>query len=379
MAWPTDGNPTPASPPAATSPPPAAPAPASPPPPASPPTVPASGPGTSGTVPASGTTNPTPAVPQTAPVSVPGFNAGSSPATQATQPTMPAAAQQPDFGTQFQQQFGMGIDQAKLLLSMGYQAYQRAGQPASPPPAAAQPPTPANPFGLPQFDHRLLSLVGKDQNGNLVPLPGAPPDAVVKIQEYQEAFRKAQQDFFTDPMKALAPLIQQEAQKVAQQLYQQQYQQQQTATFAEQTVQENKDWLFEKNAQGGVQMRFDPATGREVAILTPLGNFYNQQLLAARQSGIENPQARHQYAIAQVQNALYQQRLQQLQAPAAGQQAAQQFVQTQAQHPPAAAPAPAVIPVQPTQTSLRDAMRASFQQNGLSDDAVVQQINRRAG
>lgn len=367
--------------PVATSPPPAATAPASPPPPASPPTVPASGPGVSGTVPGSGTTNPTPAAPQTAPATapapaVPGFGAAASPASQALIPTAP----QVDFATQFQQQFGMGLDQAKLLLTMGYQQYQRnTQQPVSPPAPAATPATPKNPFGIPQFDHRLLQFVGKDNQGNLVAMPGAPPDAVLRVQEYQDSFRDAQRKFYENPMEALGPLIQQEAKKVAETLYQQQFQQHQTAGFAEQVVKENEGWLFERNQQGGVQMVFDPANGREVGVLSPLGRFYNQKLQEARQSGIENPQARHNYAFALVQNVIYQHRLQQAGAPAAGQQAGQQFLQTQVNNPPATAPAPAVIPPQNPSTSLRDVMRQSFQQNGLTDDAVSNQINRRAG
>ena len=352
------GTPTPT--PAATTPP--APAPSQTPPASpSPAPAPVSGPGSSGT-PGSGTPNPTPAAPSPAPIT-------------------PATPPQIDFDTQFRQRLGMSLDQAQLLLSMGYRAYQQQGQ-AAPAQVPAQP-TPAqqaaNIFGLPQFDMNLLNFVGRDDQGRLQLLPGAPPDAAIRVQEYQEKLRQVQQQFWSDPMKFLGPVIQRQAEEIAGRVFQGQFQQTQHQQFARQTLQANEGWLYERDASGQTQHQFNPATGRQEPVLSAAGRAYRQFVVEAHQAGIQDPARQHQYAITSLQNQLMQARLAQLQAPQQQQQANGQFLQQAAQQtPPPAAGANPVVPVQQPKT-LRQAMLDQMNANGITDDVLRQQMaNPRA-
>src|SRR5262249_48299527 len=104
---------------------------------------------------------------------------GPAPVSQPTPtPVPPVAPQALDFDAEFARRMGMSLGQAQALLPLGYQAYQRQlqAQPSAQANPAAQ--QPANPFGLPEFDYRLLDMVQRDASGNIVPVPGAPPDAV---------------------------------------------------------------------------------------------------------------------------------------------------------------------------------------------------------
>lgn len=358
----------------------ATPAPAAAPPtpsaPATPPAAPssASGPGFSGVASGSGTPNPTPSVPPT----TPGFNAASAPA----QPAVPAPAA-PDFNSQFQQQFGMTRDQAQMLISMGYKTYQ--GQ-QTPPAAALQPQPgaaaaqPANPFGLPKFDTGLLSMVGRDPaTGQLVNLPGAPPDAAWQVQQYQEKLRDVQTQFWQDPMKFLGDQVKAQVQAEAQRVYEQQFGgfQQQQAT--DRILQDNSSWLFATDAQGQVQQQFNPATGRMERQLSPYGQFYAQQVQRLVAQGVRDPQAQHEYATQALQNALMIQERQRQQAPAAGAAAGQNFTQQAAANQLPAAPPPSVnLPPAAPGVSLRERMRQNLDANGLSNEVISQQLNRVA-
>jgi hypothetical protein len=166
----------------------------------------ASGPGSSGVGGGSGTPNPTPAVtPNQSPAAgaqpagTPGFNAASSPATQAAAAAQGQAGQagatnivpaaqppQYDFDGEFQKRYGVHPSQAQLLMQMGYRQYVGQQQAALPAQAGQAQPQ-AHPWGIPQFDERLLQYVEKDPaTGQLRVLPGGPPDAAIQVQKYHE-------------------------------------------------------------------------------------------------------------------------------------------------------------------------------------------------
>jgi hypothetical protein len=352
-----------------------APAPTPSPSPSTPPTPavqsPASGPGSSGTA-GSGTYNPTPAVPTPAPTPTP------TPAA----PVDPLASLSPELRTQFlaAQDRARQFDQYQHLIPLGYAAYQRqmqgGGNPTPAAPAPGQPQAKKNPFGLPDFDHNLLNFIRRDPEGRLVMDPGAPPDAAIRVQQYQEQLQKVQREFWSDPGRFLAPMIEERAQEVARRLYQEQNQQQTAQTFTQKVLQDNAQWLYEVN-NGQPVMQFDPTTGQNRPVLSGAGRLYAQHVQAAHARGITDPQTQHEFAFAQVQNALYAARFQQLNAGTQQQQANQNFIAGQQ---PVTQPGPAPAPVPQPQpvafNTLRDQMRARMDGNGITDAILAQQLSR---
>jgi hypothetical protein len=352
----------------------------------------ASGPGSSGTVPGSGTTNPTPAVPTAAPAQAPtGFGAGNSPATQGLNPAAPAAGQPaqqpaaPSFDEQFTQRYGMHPSQAQLLMQMGYRQYAgQQGNPAAQPQAGQpQPARPSNPWGVPEFDQRLLNFVSRDPaTGQLTVLPGGPPDAALRVQQYQEAFREAHRKLIENPQEALGEIVEQRAQQLFDRMFQQRFGAQQQQQAAQQLLQENSDWLYERGQDGNVQQRFDPASGQMRPVLSQWGQFYARQVQQLQQAGVTDSRMQHQLAVQAIQTHLYQAQLRQFQAQQAGQTQQQQFVQqAAAAQPGGAQPTPShLTPPAPAQgMTLRDRMMASMNQNGLTDEMLAQQLRSPMG
>lgn len=335
---------------------------------------------------------PTPSVPATPATPSPAAGSGSTgaaagsgalaqtpgaPATPAPAPTYTA-----EQFTALQRQLDQ-YKQYEPYIHLGYQAYQRGQQtPAAPanPAAPAQPAAPAHPWGLPQFDFALLNLVAKDpQTGGLVNLPGAPPDAAFRVQQYQEQLQKAQRELFADPHKALRPIVEAIAQEVANKQYDQRFTGHQQTQQAEQILAQNEGWLYERGQDGQAATQFNPATGQHVPVLSAAGKFYAQQITYAERQGIADPRVQHEFAIGRVKTALYEAQQRQQAAPAAGQQAAQQFVQGAAAAAAAASPPPnpaAPAPALPQTLTLRDRLMQQFQSQGLTDAAVVSQVNR---
>lgn len=272
----------------------------------------------------------------------------------------------------------MGWEHAQALLAAGWRQMQGQQSPAAP--AQTQPapaaPQQANVFGLPAFDMNLLNFVGQDAQGRLVPLPGAPPDAVFRVEEYQKKLRDVQQNFWADPSKYLAPMIERQAAKIAQDMYARQQQQAQSQQFAGQVIEQNASWLFEADAQGQRQFQFNPATGRNEPVLSAYGRYYRDSVAAAAQRGVSDPQMQHDYAIQRLQNALWQQKAQQAQAGQQQQAANGQFVQAAAANPPVSPPAAPNLGIQPAGT-LREMMSRAFNSNGLTDQALASQMASR--
>lgn len=335
------------------------------------------------------TPTPTPAPSTPAPTPAPSSIAGSGTSGLPTPGASPASATSvPDpnaiFEQEFAKRFGVDPNQARTLLTLGYQAYQRAGQaPApAPTPAPAQEPK-KNVFGLPEFDHRLLQFVVKGPNG-LEALPGAPPDAILQVQRFQDEFQRAQREFYTDPLKFLGPLIDERVEQRAAKLYEERFKEYQGQTTAQKIIQENSSWLFEHDANGQPVSRFNPATGRDEKVPTAWGQYYGQCLQQVIANGVSDPNSQHQLALAMTENAAMRNRLQQQQAPAAGAAAAQQFLNGVARpaqpQTPVVPPAPTPAPAAPTGSrSLREMMSMAFDANGITDEAIRRQTAGLAG
>jgi hypothetical protein len=321
-----------------------------------------------------------------------GTNPSAVPSTPATQPTAalptPAANQQPALPADIQARLAEAeeyrrryqeLAQHQHLIPLGMEAYRRAqqGNPnAAPQPAAAQP---QHPWGLPQFDMRLLDFVGRDGEGNLVLKPGAPPDALIRVQEYQAKLREAQSNFFNDPMKALEPVVKQMFGGMFQEHFQKNYGQIQARQAGERIIEENRSWLYAKDPQGNPVTRFNPASGQHEEVLSAEGQAYSQLLAQGRQYGIQDPTALHQFAVQGLTNMILSQRFQQQQNQQAGVQQQQQMVSPQAQQTAAqqlGAHNPNVNPAPAPAGDLRSAFRNAFRSNGVTDDVLAGQVNR---
>lgn len=254
------------------------------------------------------------------------------------------------------------------LAQMGYRQYQTQQQPPAPPTQPAK----KSPFGVPEFDHGLLKFLSKDASGRVVADPAAPPDAVARYQAYADAVQQAQQGFWTDPMRALGDPIRELVREEAQKLVQQQYQQAQSQTQVQQILGQHADWIFEKTADGQVRHQVDPLTGRADRVLTPMGRAYAQMVQRAESMGIRDVTGQHDYAVAMLQNAVWQSQQRQQQLPAAGDAAKANFLaQAQAAPPAAVAPQPPVTtPPAPETISLRQRMARNLQQAGVTDDVI---------
>lgn len=313
------------------------------------------------------------------PSSAAGPGTSGLPAAGATPPTAtPAPPAPPSFDQQIRQQFGMDPATLRSMATLGYQQYQRQSQPQPAPNAnPATPAQPKNPFGLPDFDRRYLSFVTNGPNG-LEPIPGAPPDAVYKVQEYREKLLDAQYRFFENPRQFLQDMIREEAKSQAAEVYQERFTGHQAQTAAQRIVEENSSWLFEHD-NGQARMQFNPATGREERMLSPWGRYYSQCLQQANSAGVTDPTMQHQWAQSMVENAALRQRLQANGAPAAGQAAAQQFLNGAAGQPTSPPPVAAPTPPAPSyreavNPDLAGTMSRNFAAHGLTDEVVRQQI-----
>ncbi|HUR54276.1 MAG TPA: hypothetical protein VMZ71_09100 [Gemmataceae bacterium] len=350
----------------ANSPPPSAP-PSQSPPPAPAPAAPSPSAGTGGV----GVTPPPGATPAAVPTQTPQSNLGTAPQTPAIPADVQAQLQR------YQQMEGEynQLSQFKHLIPLGYKAYQQAGQQPNQPAAPQQP---EHPWGLPAFDQRLLDFVARDpQTGRMTVLPGGPPDAAIRVEEYQSKLREVQTQLFTDPMKLLGPLIEKKAQEIARTQFQENFGAVQQQQATNQIIESNRDWLFAKDAAGNPVTQFDPMTGQSKPTLSPYGQQYVRFVKRAVQAGVQDPQAQHDFAVQGLQNLLFQQRFAAAQGQQQGDQQAQQFVQNAAQQTAAQAlanHAPNTTPTVQPPSDLREEMRRAMRGGGVTDDTLRQQL-----
>ena len=213
-------------------------------------------------------------------------------------------------------------------------------------------------------------------------LPGGPPDAAIQVQAYQQKLQEVQWELFNNPTKLLAPLIAAEAQKIADQRYEQRFSQHQGQQAAQSIIQQNSEWLFDRNPDGSQVQDYNPATGSYRPRLSSYGRYYTQQVQRLEQQGVTSPELQHQLAFAQLQNAILLAQRQQQQAPAQGQQQAQQFVDAANQSPPGVVTPPAGAVPQPqppvTGEDLNTRMARAFGQAGITDQHVHQSFRAAA-
>ena len=174
----------------------------------------------------------------------------------------------------------------------------------------------------PAVDESLKSYIIRDpQTGREVIDPNAPLHAQEALRKYQDYTANFARKFVTDPENTLKPFVEQVAMQKAQELVQQQLGQYQAQTYVSSLEQQNADWLYDGNGQ----------ISRE-------GQAIQGYIEQAKQFGIQDPQARWQFATGMLQRDLLNLRYQQLSA-------APQYAPAQGYAEPAAPPAPPADPV----------------------------------
>jgi hypothetical protein len=158
----------------------------------------------------------------------------------------------------------------------------------------------------PEWNPAWQHQITKDEKGNLIPLPGAPADVVLKYQQAQNFRQDFIDKFLTNPAKTLEPYIKHMAEQAAEKYSQQgvgQYKEQQEAN---KFIDEHSNWLFDKDESGGVMTRkvLNPQTGQHESEkqLSSWGQMFVQKLQYAAQKGLP-ADLQQEYAMQAVQNA----------------------------------------------------------------------------
>jgi len=132
----------------------------------------------------------------------------------------------------------------------------------------------------PEIKDTWKSFIVRDpETGREVIAPDAPFEAQAQIREYQNYTANFAKRLVTDPENTLKPFIEQVAQQKAQELVQQSLNQYQTSNYVQSLEQQNADWLYD--GRGNVS--------RE-------GQAIQAYIAQAAQIGINDPQARWNYA-----------------------------------------------------------------------------------
>lgn len=187
----------------------------------------------------------------------------------------------------------------------------------------------------PEYDPSWEHLLRRDEQGNLVPINGAPPDLPGRYLQYQQYRREQLDRFLQNPFTFFEEPVKQLAQQIADQAVQQHMSGYRDNQFAHDFVRQNESWLYARDAQGNVvqESNFDPNQGRVVSrpALSQLGQAFQGYVNESIQLGIQDVRAQQRYALSMVQrDAAVAGRGQANGAAAANDAARQNFLQTAA-------------------------------------------------
>lgn len=239
--------------------------------------------------------------------------------------------------------------QSYLAEAQKYNEWKQQQSKAAPAPAAKSSNDPywKESWQPPEYNQAWLQQITRDEKGNIVPVPGAPPDVVMKIQQYEQFRRDQAEKLLSNPFEFMAPMqkhLEERARAIAQEVIQQTMGNNQARQNALSFVEQNANWLFEIDPASKApkqKQEIDPTTGqwRTTEVLSPWG-----ERMARYADGVRKQQeARGYFDQAEVQNLAYAQVQRDystwlLQSVASGQMTPQQV---QAMLNPGAAPPPA--------------------------------------
>ena len=173
---------------------------------------------------------------------------------------------------------------------------QEQAQRAQQPQPVQQPVKPEPFFKMPDFDPSMERFLTRDPaSGRIVAVPGADPTLPQKYEEFKAAERQAMQQLLREPDKFADWAYQQHSSKIEQmveQRVQQALQGYQATTSAQQFIQQNMGALFHVD-QAGQPVR--DAMGNHQ--LSQQGQVFLGLMQEAVQLGIQDPEARKNYAL----------------------------------------------------------------------------------
>jgi hypothetical protein len=206
------------------------------------------------------------------------------------------------------------------------------------------------------------------QSGAVKPRADCPLDVRQKVEAYQQYIADWQFKLQHDPMAALQPMIAQEAQKIAQQSLAQYGEQ----LAAQQMVQRNADWLYQRDGNNNqIYANGQPALSRE-------GQIFAAYVREAETLGIHGVANQEKYALKHVHADLLFER----QAPTQQQQQQNQQFLNQNNRRAANTGAAVANANGQTQTAhgmaLRDMLQKAFEAEGITDKGIEEDLARAA-
>lgn len=221
----------------------------------------------------------------------------------------------------------------------------------------------------PSTVEKYMNYVEKDPNtGLFVAKPGADPSIAKSVNEYQEYVN----GFISNPSKMITQAAEHIAQKTFDERFEQRYQQMQQQQQVNAILQQNAQWMYQRNPDGSVARQ-----GNGQQMYSPEGAAYVRHLQTLSSAGVTDPAIKNDLAIKMVQADFYA--YQQAQAQA------QQRVAPAQQQALAGSPTPSRNPLQslpaterlqtPGATepnteglSFREAAMQAMKLQGISDD-----------
>jgi len=148
----------------------------------------------------------------------------------------------------------------------------------------------------------LQPYVVEGEDGSRSLAPHTPPELRQAYHDRVAYEQEWQNQLLTDPQAAVERLwsgaIENRVNQLVEQRFQgaqQQHQEQQTLSSAQQLIDENRSWMYQRDPVNPQADAIDPRTGQ--ARLTPAGEIVNQKVAEAANMGINNLRDRWQYAI----------------------------------------------------------------------------------
>ena len=282
-----------------------------------------------------------------------------------------------------------------LSEAQQYNAWKQQQQAAAQARQAEDKPWYAQFWNPPEYDPQWRNLVRQDEQGNWLPVPGAPPDVVPKFLAAQQFRTREAEKFLSNPHTYIEEPVKLLARQIAEETVQKHLAGYKETISANQFTQEHAPWLYEHDERGGIRQSqvFDPGSGRYVSqnVLSQYGqqfrDFAAQEAERQRSRGYTDIEEQKTNALTRVQLNYALAQLAQLQAggaPAPAQTAPAQAPATSARqaanqaflqknNAPAARSAggnSAIAPTPVTRQNLQQELRNRFKANGISDEAL---------
>lgn len=134
----------------------------------------------------------------------------------------------------------------------------------------------------PEYDPNWVTQLKRDDQGNIVALPGAPADIAIKYQRYEQWRQQEVQKLVSNPGKYMEPYMRHIATEIAKEQAQQNVGSYKEQVEAQGFIQQHSDWLFDRDASGQIKSQsvFNPKTGKydTTKTLSPLGRMFYERL-----------------------------------------------------------------------------------------------------